>query len=56
MRTASWVIRETSTGKVLLETFDQRKVEALNTARYEAVPILEYLGSLNQAVEHSVKV
>ncbi len=47
MRTTSWVIREKATGKVFLETFDKRKVDALNVAKYEAVPILEYLGSLN---------
>lgn len=47
MKTASWVIREKQTGKVLLETFDKRKVDALNIAKYEAVPIMEYLGSLN---------
>lgn len=48
MKTASWVIREKTTGKVLFETFDRKKVEALNTEKYEAVPILEYLGSLNK--------
>lgn len=48
MRTASWVIREKGTGKVLFETFDKRKVDALNAARYEAVPILEHLASLNR--------
>lgn len=48
MRTASWVIREKATGNVLFETFDKKKVDALNTARYEAVPIGEYLASLNR--------
>ena len=47
MKTASWVIREKSTGRVICETFDKRKVDALNTAKYEAVPILEYLVSIN---------
>lgn len=46
----SWVIREKATGKVLFETFDQRKVAALNTAKYEAVPIGQYLGELNQRI------
>lgn len=49
MKTASWVIREKQSGKVILETFDSKKVDALNTAKYEAVPIREYLASLNQA-------
>lgn len=48
MQTASWVIREKATSKVLFETFDRKKVEALNTDKYEAVPILEYLASLNR--------
>lgn len=48
MKTASWIIRDKSTGAVLFETFDARIPQALNTAKYEAVPILEYLVSLNQ--------
>jgi hypothetical protein len=46
-RTASWVIRNKETGEVVMETFDRKKVDALNTAKYEAVPIGEYLGSIN---------
>jgi predicted nucleotidyltransferase len=46
-RTANWVIREKATGAVIMETFDRKKVDALNTAKYEAVPIQEYLGSIN---------
>ena len=49
MKTTSWVIRVKQSGKVILETFDRKKVDALNTAKYDAVPILEYLGSLNTA-------
>lgn len=44
----SWVLREKETGKVIAETFDRAKVDRLNTAKYEAVPILEHLASLNQ--------
>ncbi|MGF6604760.1 hypothetical protein P3T23_009516 [Paraburkholderia sp. GAS448] len=29
------------------ETFDKRLVERLNTVKYEAVPILDYLGEVN---------
>lgn len=43
----SWVIKDKSTGTVVMETFDQKKVEALNTAKYEAVPIQEHLSGLN---------
>ena len=44
---ASWVIREKETGKVLFETYSRRIVDALNTAKYEAVPILQYLYEVN---------
>jgi len=47
LRTASWVIRRISTGEVLFETYNPKLVEALNKQRYEAVPILDYLASLN---------
>jgi hypothetical protein len=43
----SWVIRNKVTGEVLMETFSPRIVAALNTAKYEAVPIREYLAQLN---------
>jgi len=46
--TASWVLRNKLTKEVICETFDPRKVAALNTDKYEAVPIGEYLGSLNK--------
>ena len=48
MKTASWVIREKDTHKVVCETFSAKLVAALNTDKYEAVPILEYLVSLNR--------
>ena len=43
MRTASWVIRDKASKAVVCETFESRIVECLNTAKYEAVPILAYL-------------
>lgn len=48
-RTASWVIRERATGTVLFETYQESITLKLNTAKYEAVPILEYLQSLNRS-------
>lgn len=45
---ASWVIKNKSTGEVLFETFDKAKVDALNTSKYEAVPIYEHLTGLNK--------
>jgi hypothetical protein len=44
---ASWVIRNKKTGDVVYET-DQRSVaEKVNTKKYEAVPIQQHLGELN---------
>jgi len=51
MRTASWVLREKGTGRVIAETFDPEKVARLNTVRYEAVPILDHLVGLNAAIK-----
>ncbi|GGE24354.1 Adenine-specific DNA methylase, N12 class [Gemmobacter megaterium] len=45
---ASWVIRNRETGETVMETFDRKKVDALNTAKYEAVPAREHLESLNR--------
>lgn len=50
-RTASWVVREKDTGKVVMETFDKKKVDALNTEKYEAVPVQQHLGELNAAIK-----
>lgn len=49
-RVASWVIRERQTGAVILETFSELMVSSLNTVRYEAAPILQYLGGLNAKI------
>jgi len=43
----SWVVKEKVTGKVIFETFDGQVVAFLNTTKYEAIPILEYLQSIN---------
>ena len=39
MKTASWVVRERATGRVIFETFNPRLVARLKP-KYEAVPIL----------------
>lgn len=49
MRGNSWVIRNKLTGEVIAETWLEKVVEALNEEKYEAIPILEYLYSLNAA-------
>lgn len=50
MKTASWVLRNKETKEVICETFNPRLVAVLNTAKYEAVPILEYLQEFNRGV------
>ncbi len=47
MKTASWIIRDKFTKEVICETFNPAVVAALNTVKYEAVPVLEYLISIN---------
>ena len=49
MRTASWVIRNKETREVIMETFQRSILSKLNTEKYEALPIGEYLASLNRA-------
>lgn len=46
--TASWVIRRKSDGAVIAETFLRHVAKAINTEKYEAVPIQEHLASLNK--------
>jgi hypothetical protein len=46
---ASWIIRHKATGNVIMETYSRKLVLALNTKAYEAIPIGEYLASLNRA-------
>jgi len=52
-QSASWILRNKVTKEVVTETFDKKKVDALNTDKYEAVPIKEYLSSLNEG-NHAV--
>lgn len=48
MKPASWIIREKASKKVIAETFSPALAEAVNTEKYEVIPILEYLQSLNE--------
>lgn len=49
VQSASWVIRERATKRVICETFNARVIGHLK-AEYEAVPIIAYLGELNRAI------
>ncbi|WDZ77953.1 hypothetical protein PWG15_05465 [Ensifer adhaerens] len=53
--TASWVIRERANGRVILETFDRRKVDALNTEKYEAIPVQQHLAEVNRSASGSAE-
>ncbi len=53
---ASWVIRDKETKQVIFETFDKKKVAALNKKKFEAVPILDYLVSINGRQKPVIKV
>lgn len=54
-KSASFVIRNKETKEVIMETFDKRKVDALNTKKYEAIPALQHLVELNQAIAAASK-
>lgn len=45
---SSWVIKNKATGAVVMETFDRKVFDALNRDKYVAVPIKDYLASLNK--------
>jgi hypothetical protein len=45
---ASWVIVELATGKAVLEIYNRDWLQLLKTDKYKAVPVQEYLGSLNR--------
>lgn len=47
----SWVICHKETGKAVFETYDSKFLEKLNTRKYKAVPILEYLYELNRKIK-----
>ena len=48
MKAASWIICKKTTGEAIVETFNKKIVDAINTDKYKATPILEYLISLNK--------
>jgi len=49
---ASYVVRNKLTKEVEFETFDYSLVLKLNTEKYEAIPILDYLVELNRKQEN----
>lgn len=50
-RPSSWVIVELESGRALFETFNENLLPSLNTQKYKAVPIHEYLCKLNESIK-----
>ena len=48
MKAASWIIVNIATNQAVFETFNENTARAVNTRLYKAVPILEWLQSLNR--------
>lgn len=51
MKTTSWVVIEKSSGSAILETYSQTLIEGINLEKYKAVPIMEYLQSINKSLK-----
>lgn len=52
MKIGSWIVRDKFTGLVICEIFNPSNVERVNaSARYEAIPILDYLVELNRQIK-----
>lgn len=51
MKTASWVIVSRETGNAVWETFSLTLAERVNRDKYDVVPILQWLQSLNKKAE-----
>ena len=47
----SWIIVDKATGKPVLETFQSRVAEKVNTVRYEVWPALAWLQELNVRIK-----
>ena len=52
-KTASWVIVDKTNRKAIFETFSYDLTNKINKAKYEAVPILEYLQNFNKSLKQS---
>jgi hypothetical protein len=46
-RVASWVIRDKATGEPKMETYARSSLARVNSQKYEAIPVHEYLAELN---------
>jgi hypothetical protein len=51
MRSASWVIVDRETGRAVCEIWRESVAAKVNAARYEAVPVLDWLYRVNAAAK-----
>ena len=51
MKTASWMIVNKLTGESVIELFNPDIVAKINTDKYKAVPILDYLVGIAQSIK-----
>ena len=47
----SWVVCEKESGRAVLETFSPKVAASVNLAKYEVLPVLDYLARLNNSVK-----
>jgi cation transport regulator ChaC len=50
-KTASWVIVDKTNNKAICETYSYEFAHMINKAKYEAIPILEYLQNFNKRLK-----
>lgn len=55
MTTESWVVVRKATSEAVLETFSRKVADAINLEKYEVVPILEWIYSLNAKQQCKIK-
>jgi hypothetical protein len=53
MKNASWVVVEIATEDVVCELWNAKTVECLDTSKYKAVPILQFLQEFNRKVKEN---
>jgi len=51
IRSNSWVIVNKQTGEAVLETFNQKVTQAINTHKYQVLTAYEYLCKLNTQIK-----
>lgn len=49
--TTSWVIIASADNRAIFETWSEKTAKAINTKKYKAIPIKEYLSTLNAQIK-----